>query len=441
MKTSRLCILMVLQLVAAFGAVSAHAQDAAVTTPTVYEITLDARMINPATADYIVSAVEKAEKDDAAALLIRIDTPGGLLQSTRAIVRAMLASKVPILTYVFPGGAQAGSAGVFVTLAGHIAAMAPGTNIGAAHPITGQGEDIEKSGGKDLAKKVENDTRAFMESIATERGRNAKWAAQAVTQSVSVTAPEALRLHVIDLIADSTVDLLAKADGRVVRIGKDEMTLRTRGARVVEIPMNLKQQLVDRLADPNLAYLLMSIGMLGIYIEFSHPGAIFPGVVGGISLLLAFVALQILPFNAGGLALIVLAAGFFIAEIFVTSYGLLSVAGVIAMGLGGLLLFDTPDAAFQVNTGLIFAVAAAFGVVALAVGFLVAKTYRRKVETGVEGMIGKIAEVTTELAPRGTVFVNGELWSAEATTSVPKGEEVVVTAVDGMLLRVAKREK
>lgn len=428
------CLFLVPRASAAAEAVTA---PAAATAPvTVYALTLDAAMISPATADYIVRGIEKAHKERAAALLLRIDTPGGMLQSTRVIVKEILRSPVPIITYVTPGGAQAGSAGVFITMAGHVAAMAPGTNIGAAHPVGGGGEDIEKSSGEQLARKVENDTRAFAESIAAERGRNTVWAAAAVTESVSITAPEALKKRVVDLIAASDQELLNVIDGRNVKVDGKPVRLATRGARVIEIPMTAKQRLVAFLADPNVAYLLMTLGFLGIYFELSHPGMIFPGVVGGLSLVLAFVALQVLPFNAAGLALVMLALVLFILEVFITSYGMLTVGGVISMVLGGLLLFDTPDATLRVDIGVIAAVAVTMALFATAVSILVAKAMRVKVSTGSEGMLGLLGHATQGLRPAGTVFVNGEIWQAVSEAPVTKGEAVVVIAVDGLVLRV-----
>lgn len=426
-------------LLAVFTALAPAPAQAAepVTAPArVYALTLDAAMINPATADYIVRGIERAHKDGAAALLLRIDTPGGMLQSTRLIVKEMLRSPVPIITYVTPGGAQAGSAGVFITLAGHVAAMAPGTNIGAAHPVGGQGEDIEKSGGAHMAQKVENDTRAFAESIAAERGRNGVWAAAAVTQSVSITASEALAKRVVDIVAATDQELLAAADGRTVNLDGKRVTLAVKGLPIVEIAMTAKQRLVAFLADPNVAYLLMTLGFLGIYFELSHPGLIFPGVVGGLGLVLAFVALQVLPFNAGGLALVVLALVLFILEIFITSYGMLTLGGVISMVLGGLLLFDTPDASLHVDTGIIVAVAATMAAFAGLVSWLVAKAMRAKVTTGPEGMLGTRGHATSALAPAGTVFVHGEIWQAVSESPAAKGEEVIVIAVEGLTLRV-----
>lgn len=404
--------------------------------PWVYQVTLAGDMVNPGTADYLVRAIERAENEDAEAIIVRIDTPGGLLQSARQIVQKMLNANVPVLTYVFPGGGQAGSAGVFITMAGHIAAMAPGTNIGAAHPVSGQGEDIEKGGGKELAKKIENDTRAFVESIAAERGRNAAWAAKAVTESVSVTAREALKLRVVDLLADSTQDLLEKVHGRTVRLGKREVALQTKGARVVDLGMSAKQKLINLLANPNIAYLLMTIGFLGIYFELSHPGAIFPGIIGGLSLILAFVSLQVLPFNAGGLALIGLAVALFIAELFVTSFGLLTVGGLVSLVLGSLLLFETPEATIAIDRTLIATVAAVIGASVALVGYLVAKTFRHKPETGAESMVGEEGVATTDLLPEGTVFVHGELWQASSATPVRKGEKVRVTRVQGLRIVV-----
>lgn len=431
-------------LIAAFCLTAEAARAAepvtAAAAPVVHAVTLDGDMINPATADYILKSLAAAEEAGAAAFLLRLDTPGGMLQSTRQIIKALLGAAIPVITYVQPGGAQAGSAGMFITIAGHVAAMAPGTNIGAAHPVGGQGEDIEKAGGKELAKKVENDARAFAESIAAERGRNAAWAAAAVTNSVSITAEQALQEKVIDLVAASDTELLAAVDGRTVAINHAPRTLHTAGARVVEVPMSLKQEFVNWLANPNVAYLLMTLGFLGIYFELSNPGLIFPGVIGGLSLVLAFVALQVIPFNAAGLALIFLALVLFVLEVFVTSFGLLTLGGVIAMGLGGLLLFDTPETTMRVSTEVLVAVTLFFGVAAGLLGLAVARAMRRKVTTGEEGMIGLVGKVKQPLTPAGTVFVHGELWAAIADSPIEQGAAVVVTGIEGLVLKVRKEE-
>ena len=408
--------------------------------PLVYRVTLAGNMVNPATGDYIVNAIRKAQADGAAAVLLKIDTPGGLLDSTRQIVSAMLASEVPIVTYVSPSGGRAGSAGVFLTMAGHVAAMAPGTNIGAAAPVTGQGEDIEDTGGADMAKKVVEDTRAFVEAIARERGRNEEWAAKAVTEAVAVAAHQAVDLNVVDLLADSDVELLETIHGRDVTIGKEQIELNTAGANIVDVEMTTRQRFVDFLANPNIAYLLMTIGFLGIYFELANPGAIFPGVIGGTSLILAFVAMQVLPFNAGGLALMVLAIGMFIAELFVSSFGLLTVGGLISLVLGSLLLFETGDPGLRVDPGIIAGVVAAVGFSVAVASYLVAKTFGRRVETGEEGMIGRTGVALADLSPAGIILLDGERWKATAIRPVSEGQSVKVVDVDGLKLKVEPLE-
>lgn len=405
-------------------------------TPLVYRMKLEGHMVNPATGDYIVNGIRKAQADGADAVLLRIDTPGGLLETTRQIVTAMLASEVPIITYVAPGGGRAGSAGVFLTMAGHVAAMAPGTNIGAASPVTGQGEDIEQTGGSDMARKVMEDTRAFVEAIAEERGRNAEWAAQAVTEAVSISYSRAVDLNVVDLLSDSDVELLNAVHGREVTVGKEQITLNTADADIVDIEMTTRQRFVDFLANPNIAYLLMTIGFLGIYFELANPGAIFPGVIGGTSLILAFVAMQVLPFNAGGLALMVLAIAMFIAELFVSSFGLLTVGGLISLVLGSLLLFETGEPGLRVDPGIIVGVVAAVGFSVAVASYLVAKTFGRKVETGEEGMIGRKGVALHELAPSGAILIDGERWMAVASQPIAEGQSVKVVDVDGLKLKV-----
>ena len=393
--------------------------------------------INPATADFIHESIAAAHDDGARALIIQLDTPGGLLDSTRAIVKDLLGAPLPVIVYVAPSGAGATSAGVFVTLAANVAAMAPGTNIGAAHPVTGQGESIEG----DIGKKVVNFAASLSKTIAKERGRNAEWAEKAVRESVSITAQDALQLKVIDLVAGSLDDLLRQANGRQTTVGGQPVVLEVVGATVVPREMRLKQKLLNVLADPNVAYLLMTAGLLGLYVEFTHPGVFFPGVAGGICLLLGLTALQVLPINYSGLALIGLGIALLVSELFLPSFGVLGVGGIIAFVLGSLLLFDTAESDLTVDRSIVYAAAATFGGFTLLVSYLVVRSQRRPAALGREGLLGEVAEVRQALpgghAP-GKVFVHGEYWNARSDEPIESGTPVVVEAVEGNVLHVRR---
>ena len=403
---------------------------------TVDLIVIDA-MINPAIADFIHESLAAAERDGARALIIQLDTPGGLLDSTKSIVKDLLGSPVPVIVYVAPSGAGAASAGVFVTMAANIAAMAPGTNIGAAHPVSGQGSDI----GGDMREKVENFTASLSKTIAQERGRNVEWAEKAVRESVSITEQEALKLHVIDIVAANRDDLLRQASEHDVTVQGTKRRLDLNGAAFVVREMRLKQKFLNILANPNVAYLLMMAGLLGLYVEFTHPGVFFPGIAGGICLLLGMAALQVLPINYSGLALIGLGLALLIAELFLPSFGILGVGGIVAFVLGSLLLFDTPDSTLAVDRNIVYAAAATFGGFTLLVSYLVVRSQRRKPALGSEGLVGEVGEVRQRIVPdsvRGKVFVHGEYWNADADRAIEVGERVQVVRVDGMRLTVRR---
>ena len=308
--------------------------------------------INPAVDDFIRESIARARNAGAKALIIQLDTPGGLLTSTRSIVKDILGAPVPVIVYVAPSGAGAGSAGVFITMAGHIAAMAPGTNIGAAHPVAGGGQEVKGV----MGEKIENFTASFSEAIAQKRGRNTEWAIQAVRRSVSITEKEALKQKVIDIVAKDLDDLLKQAEGRKVDVDGREQALSLQGARIERFDMGLKQKVINLLADPTIAYLLLMAGILGLYMEFSHPGVIFPGVAGGICLLLGLTSLQMLPFNYAGILLILLGVALLIGEAFLPSFGVLGIGGAISLALGSLLLFDTESSDLTVDRSMIFAV-------------------------------------------------------------------------------------
>lgn len=401
--------------------------------PVVHFISIDG-MINPAVDDLIRESIARARSSGAKALIIQLDTPGGLLDSTRTIVKEILGSSVPVIVYVAPSGAGAGSAGVFITLSAHIAAMAPGTNIGAAHPVDSGGGDIKGT----MGEKIENFTASFSEAIAQKRGRNAEWAIQAVRRSVSITEREALKKNVIDIVAKDVDDLLHQADGKKVEVDSHEVVLSLKNARVERFEMTLKQKIIDKLSHPNVAYLLMMAGILGLYMEFSHPGVIFPGVAGTIALLLAFASLQILPINYVGLLLIVLGIALLVAEAFLPSFGILGVGGAISLGLGSLLLFDTQGSDLAVDRSIVFAAVGTVSTFMLIIGYLVFKSQQRKPSVGLEGLVGEIGEVKSALNPTGRIFVHGEHWTAKGDREIATGEKVEVVGFDGMCLKVRR---
>ncbi len=390
--------------------------------------------ITPVTVRLLSTAVDRAQADRSQALVVRLNTPGGLERSMRSMVQTILNSEIPVIVYVAPTGARAASAGVFVTMAGHVAAMAPATNIGAAHPVS-----LGAQADKTMVKKMENDAAAFARTIAVERGRNAEWAEKAVRASVSITEREAVKLKVIDLVAESVPDLLDKVDGRIVKTKRGPVTLGTKGAPVKVIEVRFRDQFLALITDPNVAYILMMVGMLGIFFELSNPGVILPGVIGGISLILAFFAFQSLPINWAGLLLILFGVSLLIAEIKIASHGVLTIGGVVAMVLGSFMLYDAPEAGFRVSWAVILpTVGAMAGLVGWAVSAGVRAMLRRPM-TGPESMIGQRGIVRAPLEPEGRVQVDGEIWHAVAEDGpVPAGETVRVTGVDGLTLKVSR---
>ncbi len=415
----------------ALAGFSVLAQTTESISPHVHLIVVDGG-INPAVDDFIKESIARAHVSGARALVIQLDTPGGLLSSTRSIVKEILGAPLPVLVYVAPSGAGAGSAGVFITLAGHIAAMAPGTNIGAAHPVAGGGQEIKGV----MGEKIENFTASFSETIAERRGRNTEFAIQAVRRSISITDKEALEKNVIDIIANDLRDLLKQAEGREVDINGTKQKVSFKGVRVQTFEMALRQKIIDILSDPNIAYLLLMAGILGLYMEFSNPGVIFPGVAGGIALLLALTSFQILPINYAGLALILLGMALLAGEAFLPSFGVLGIGGIIALTLGSLLLFDTRGSDLVLDKKIVFTAVGTLSMFMIVIGFLVVQAHRRKPTLGVEGLLGEIAEVKVSLNPEGKVFVHGEYWNAEADGEFEVGEKVTVAGFDGMMLKV-----
>jgi membrane-bound serine protease (ClpP class) len=393
--------------------------------------------INPAVDDYIRESIGRAKSNGARALIIQLDTPGGLLSSTRTIVKEILGAPVPVMVYVAPSGAGAGSAGVFITMSAHVAAMAPGTNIGAAHPVAGGGQEVKGV----MGEKIENFVASFSETIARQRGRNAEWAIQAVRKSVSITEKEALKLNVIDIVAKDINDLLKQADGRKVDLDGRSHVLSVKDAAIMRQEMNLKQRVINIIADPNIAYLLLMAGILGLYMEFSHPGVIFPGVAGAICLVLALISLQLLTFNHAGLVLILLGIALLVGEAFMPSFGVLGIGGVISLALGSFLLFDTQDSTIGVDPAIIFTAVATMTSFVLAIGYLVYRSQRAKPTLGLDGMLGEIGDVRAKLNPAGKVFVRGELWNAEADGEIDLGEKVEIVGYQGMNLKVRRLTK
>ena len=396
--------------------------------------------INPLKAEYVVSGIAEAVEKNYACLVIEMDTPGGLMESTRLITQAMLASATPVVVYVSPVGAHAASAGVFITYASHVAAMAPGTNIGAAHPVNLGGGSADSS--NTMMEKVTNDAVAQIKAVAERRGRNVAWAEEAVRKSVSITAKEALAQNVIEFIAPNLDSLLHLIDGREVEIADRKIKLATAGAKTVMKEMNWRHKLLDRISDPNLVYILMLLGIYGIIFELSNPGAIFPGVLGGICLILALYALQTLPVNWAGALLILFAIVLFILEIKVTSFGILTLGGIAAMFLGSMMLFKEPQTDFEpvisVSKQLVIAATLVTAIFFLFTVGMVIKGQRSPVATGAEGMIGEIGQTLTALAPHGKVRVHGEIWKARSSAAVEAGAEVRVIAVKNLEVVVEK---
>lgn len=389
--------------------------------------------ITPATARFIQAGLKKAEGEQAALVVIELDTPGGLVDSMRQIVQDILACPVPVAVFVAPSGARAASAGVMITMAADIAAMAPGTNIGAAHPVGAGGQEID---GK-MSEKVVNDMVAHARSVAERRGRNADWVERAIRESVSATETEALRENIVDVVAQDLPDLLRQIDGRMI---PGKATLALAGAKVVEHEENLRTRILRAISNPNIAYLLLMIGLAGLYFEFSHPGAIFPGVVGAIALILAFFALQTLPLNFAGVLLIALAVVFFILEMKIASYGLLSLAAIVSLFLGSLMLFEGDGPASRISWEVLLPTVIVVSAFFTGVAYLVFRAQFQRPATGAQGMIGKVGVVKRRLAPEGKVFVHGELWNAVSKEPIEEGGRVRVVGVKGLLLEVEPAE-
>ena len=400
----------------------------------IYQIRVQS-VISPPISGFISESIAKAGEKRAEAVLILLDTPGGLDSSMREIIKAILDSKVPVIVYVYPQGARAASAGAIILLASHVAAMAPGTNVGAAHPVNIGKEKVDK----EMMAKVVQDAEAYARSLAAKRGRNTEWAAKAVKESISVTAHEALDAHVIDIVAPNVQDLLSRLDGKVVEAGGKKTILQTKGVKIVDVEMPFKYTFLSYLSDPNVAYILMMIGMYGILFEIYSPGAIFPGVIGGISIILAFYAFQTIPISYAGLALIMLGIFFFVLELKIVSYGLLSIAGIASIVIGSIMLVDLPASWLSISWTSILAVALLTIIFFLGVLSYAVKAQLLKVKTGKEGLIGETGVARSDFDKRGKVFVHGEWWEAESDEPVKAGDEVTVTNVERLRLKVKRK--
>jgi len=394
-------------------------------------------VVNPVMAEFISKSIDTAVKENAHTLVIELDTPGGLDASMRTIVKKIIGSEIPVVVYVSPSGSRAASAGVFITLSAHVAAMAPGTNIGAAHPVS-LGEKMDKA----MAEKAVNDAAAYIKSIAHKRGRNSKWAEDAVRKSVSATETEALKLNVINIVAPTLDSLLKNINGKTVETSTGKYIIKTAGVKLRYYEMGLRQQILNLLSDPNVAYILLLLGFYGIFFELTNPGAIFPGVFGAISLIVAFYSLQTLPVNYAGLLLIILGVILFVLEIKIVSHGLLTIGGVISMIIGSLMLFESPSPFFRVSLKVILPaviVTAIFFSLTIA---LAMKAYRRKPVTGAEGLIGLEGEARSDINYKdGIIFVHGEIWSAWSDEPIKAGEKVIVDRVERLRLKVHSVKK
>jgi len=390
--------------------------------------------INPVTAAFIHRGIEKAILEKAECLIIHLNTPGGLLKSTRVIVSDILSSPVPVVVFVSPGGAHAGSAGVFITLAAHIAAMTPGTNIGAAHPV-----DLQGQRDSIMNEKATNDAAAFIRTIAEKRKRNWRWAEEAVRKSLSITENEAIQKKVIDLIARDTDDLLNQIDGRTLDVNSRKITLHSKGARVVPLSMGTAERILDALSDPNIAYILMLLGLYGMMFELYNPGSILPGIIGFICLILAFYTMHTLPINYAGLALIIFGVILFLLEIKITSHGVLTLGGIVSLLLGSMMLIRTESTLefAKISFGVILssvAVSVLFFLFVLGIGL---RALQLKPVTGIDGLLGEIGESLETLDPMGTVWVHGERWGAESIAGkINKGEKVRIAEIKNLKLRV-----
>ncbi len=401
-------------------------------TQPVYDVITVQAPITPPIAGYVVKSIDQALKDKAQGIVVMLDTPGGLDLAMRDIIKAMLNSEIPVIVYVAPSGARAASAGAIITITAHVAAMAPGTNIGAAHPVSvGVGKMDET-----MAKKIENDMVAYARSIALKRGHNPEWVEKAIRESESLTAEDALKQKVVDYLSPTIEQLLAQMDGKQVSVASGDITIKSKGAKLNYKEMSLRQKVLITISDPNIAYLLFLLGLAGLYFEFSNPGAVVPGIVGGISLILSFFALQTLPVNYAGVLLILFAVILFIAEIKVMSHGILTIGGIISLVLGSLMLFESPEPALRLSLQVMIPAVIVVSLFFVGVIYLAVKAQMRKPHTGGEGMIGMAGEAVTEVEKSGKIFVNGEYWNAFSKEPIARGKKVRIVSISGLLAEV-----
>ena len=404
----------------------------------VFDVITISAAITPPIAEYVVQSIGEAAKSGAEGLIIRLDTPGGLDLAMRDIAKGILNASVPVIVYVAPSGARAASAGVIITVAAHIAVMAPGTNIGAAHPVgLGIGGGMDKT----MSTKVENDAVAYVRGIAKKRARNEDWVEKAVRKSESITAEEALRLKVIDFVATDLTRLLEQADGREVVLAGGKKVLKTKGAILNEKIMGTRQKVLAALSDPNIAYILLLIGLAGLYFEFSTPGVILPGVIGGISLIMAFFAMQTLPVNYAGVALILFSIILFVAEIKVISHGILTIGGIVSLAIGSLMLFQTPDPSLRVSWGVLIPAVSITSLFFIAVIAIAVKAQLRPRQGGQEGMRGEEGLAITDIHAEGKVLIHGEHWNAISDVPVTRGARIRVIRVEHLKVRIEPIEK
>jgi membrane-bound serine protease (ClpP class) len=393
-------------------------------------------VIGPATAKYMVQTMSRAEKDGSTCLVFELDTPGGLDESMRQVIKQIMSSRIPIVVYVAPSGSRAASAGAFITMAAHIAAMAPGTNIGAAHPVSlGQSKQTDST----MSEKATNDAAAYIRSIAEKRGRNVEWAESAVRKSDSISESEALKQNVIDLVAPSIRALLDSIEGRQVQVGSKTVTLRTRGASIRRVEMRWHDRFLQTISNPNLAFIFLMLGLLGIYFEFANPGTFLPGVVGAISLILAFFAFQAFSVNYAGILLILLSIGLFILDVKAAPHGALTLGGVVSMFLGSIMLFNSPDPAMRASLAVIIPVVLVTAIFFIVGIWLSLRAMRRRPVTGDAGLIGLEGDARTRVDRKGgRVFVAGAHWSAVSSSEIEEGSKIKVVDVKGMTLTVEK---
>ena len=393
--------------------------------------------INPAVAEFVTNEIRSANMSLEELIVIQMDTPGGLDTAMREIIKAIQSSKIPVASFVSPGGSRAASAGTFIAIASHIAAMEPGTNIGAAHPVNLMGGG---AGGqaKVMGEKVVNDASAYIRSLAEQRGRNAHWAELSVRKSVSVSAEEAKRLNIIDFVVANLDSLVLALDKREVKLGKSIVVLNTTDKNIIFKEMNSRQRLLDIISSPNVAYILMMLGLVGLYLELSNPGLILPGVIGSISLILALYAMQTLPINYAGLLLIILGVVLFIAEVNVMSYGLLSISGAISIFLGSIMLIDSDDPAMQISKMILYPTLGMTFLLSIGSIYLAKRAHQLRTITGMEGLLGEVGVVKESLNPEGRVLVHGETWNAKSDVAISDGEKVIVEAVEGLKIKVRK---